>query len=151
MTCWAVAVEMGWRRCLEVWTDVLYEKYRSWDRCSKTLVFLVTVITLGSEPSVRGGKFRSQLNLKCLYQFWGSLSGCFASRELLWGSLERRKIVREWSFPLISPGVQVVLFFNGEVNSLPSPPQKSYVSHSKPVDTAGFELSQTIRELSPGI
>lgn len=141
---------MGWRRRLEVWTDVLYEKYRSWDRCSETLVFLVIVITLRSEPSVRGGKFRSQLNLKWLYQSWGSLSGCFASCELLRGSSERWEIVKEWSFPPVSPGVQVVLSFSGEVNSLPPPPQKC-VCHSRPVDTAGFELSQTIRELNPGI
>ena len=66
-TCWATAVGMGWGRRLEVWTDVLYKKYRSWDRCSETLIFLVIVMALRSEPSVRGGKPRSQLNLKCLY------------------------------------------------------------------------------------
>ena len=109
---------MGWRRRLEVWTDVLYEKYRSWDRCSETLVFLVIVITLRSEPSVRGGKFRSQLNLKWFYQSWGSLSGCFASCELLRGSSERWEIVKEWSFPPVSPGVQVVLSFS--VRLIPS-------------------------------
>ena len=132
---------MGWRRRLEVWTDVLYKKYRSWDRCSETLIFLVIVMALRSEPSVRGGKPRSQLNLKCLYQSWGSLSGCFASCELLRGSSERWKIIKEWSFPPVSPGVQVVLSFSGEVNSLPLPPQKC-VCHSRPWTPLGLSLAK---------
>lgn len=68
---------MGWRRHLEVWTDVLYEKYRSWDRCSETLVFLVTVITLGSEPSVKGWQIQESVKFKVLIPTLGKLVGVF--------------------------------------------------------------------------